>query len=105
MLPLYVCNAHCLLSYSRITKRLALDCEMVGVGIDGKESILARVSLVNSFGQVVYDQFVSPSEKVIDYRTAVSGIRPQDLKDGNQYFYLSLNVALKQNNKSLNQNY
>jgi hypothetical protein len=30
-----------------VTKVLAMDCEMVGAGSDGKRSILARVSLVN----------------------------------------------------------
>lgn len=29
-----------------VTKVLAMDCEMVGAGLDGKRSILARVSLV-----------------------------------------------------------
>lgn len=55
---------------------------MVGVGENGSESALARVSIVNSFGNTVYDQFVKPSEAVVDYRTRWSGIRPADLKNG-----------------------
>lgn len=35
-----------------LTKVLAMDCEMVGAGSDGKRSILARVSLVNLFMHV-----------------------------------------------------
>ena len=66
----------------RPTKKIALDCEMVGVGFDGKQHMLARVSIVNSHGHVVYDSFVAPQEKVVDYRTPVSGIRPANLKDG-----------------------
>lgn len=66
----------------RPTKKIALDCEMIGVGFDGKQHMLARVSIVNSHGQVVYDSFVAPQEKVVDYRTPVSGIRPANLKDG-----------------------
>jgi len=58
-----------------------MDCEMVGVG-DGTESVLARVSIVNQFGVPVYDKFVKPKEKVVDYRTHVSGVRPEDLKNG-----------------------
>ena len=69
----------------RITKRLGIDCEMVGVGIDGKDSMLARVSIVNSFGEAVYDKFVAPMQKVVDYRTEVSGIRPEDLVKGSLY--------------------
>jgi RNA exonuclease 4 len=32
------------------TKVLALDCEMVGVGIGGFDSALARVTILNSYG-------------------------------------------------------
>ena len=55
---------------------------MVGVGFDGKQHMLARVSIVNSHGHVVYDSFVAPQEKVIDYRPRVSGIKPANLKNG-----------------------
>ena len=65
-----------------MTKRLAIDCEMVGVGIEGKDNMLGRVSIVNSFGQTVYDTFVAPMQKVADYRTEFSGIRPEDLVNG-----------------------
>lgn len=65
-----------------VTKVVAMDCEMVGVGMNGKDSILARVSIVNQHGKVLYDKFVKPTEEVVDYRTAVSGIRPRDLVDG-----------------------
>lgn len=59
---------------------IAIDCEMVGVGVKGSESILARVSIVNWHGYVLLDRFVKPKEKVTDYRTWVSGIRAKDLK-------------------------
>ena len=52
---------------------------MVGVGRDGYRSILARVSVVNSDGNMVYDSFVAPTREVTDYRTWVSGVRPKDL--------------------------
>lgn len=67
-----------------LTKAVAMDCEMVGVGPDGEDSIVARVSLVNQFGKCIYDKYVKPTEKVTDYRTAVSGIRPDDIKNGEQ---------------------
>lgn len=59
---------------------MAIDCEMVGVGPNGEESVLARVSLVNWHGASILDTFVRPREKVTDYRTWVSGVRPSDLK-------------------------
>ncbi len=51
-----------------------MDCEFVGIGADGSEDALARVSLVNFHGAVLYDVHVRPSETVTDYRTAVSGV-------------------------------
>ncbi|GFY75480.1 RNA exonuclease 4 [Trichonephila inaurata madagascariensis] len=66
----------------RLTKTVSLDCEMVGVGPRGCDSILARVSIVNAYGECIYDTFVKPKEKVTDYRTFVSGVRPSDLVDG-----------------------
>ncbi|KAG6382187.1 ribonuclease H-like domain-containing protein [Boletus reticuloceps] len=60
-------------------KYLALDCEMVGVGIEGNESSLARVSIVNYTGAVILDVFVRQREKVVDYRTQWSGVRSTDL--------------------------
>ena len=50
---------------------LGMDCEMVGVGREGSDSVLARVSIVNHFGHPVYDKFVAPREKVTDYRLGV----------------------------------
>ncbi|KAL9182201.1 hypothetical protein ACHAXT_012853 [Thalassiosira profunda] len=59
---------------------LALDAEMVGVGPAGCHSRLARVSLVNWEGEVVYDALVKVAEPVTDHRTFVSGITAADLE-------------------------
>lgn len=64
-----------------IGKYLAMDCEFVGVGPEGKESALARVSLVNYYGHVIMDEFVRPREKVTDWRTWVSGVKPEHMKE------------------------
>ena len=55
---------------------------MVGVGIDASESSLARVSLVNYHGAVQLDVFVKQKERVVDYRTHVSGVRETDMTNG-----------------------
>jgi len=60
-------------------KLIALDCEMVGVGPDGLDSALARVSIVDINEIVVFDSFVQVSQPVTDYRTHVSGITRADL--------------------------
>jgi len=65
---------------AQLTRVLALDCEMVGTGPNAVRDALARVSIVNSAGAIVYDSFVSSSEKVTDYRTRWSGVRPSDLR-------------------------
>uniref|UniRef100_V9KME7 RNA exonuclease 4 n=1 Tax=Callorhinchus milii TaxID=7868 RepID=V9KME7_CALMI len=79
--------------FTGLTKAVAMDCEMVGVGPDGVESILARVSIVNHFGKCVYDKYVKPTEKVTDYRTPVSGIRPHDVKNGEEFKVVQKEVA------------
>ncbi|KAL4068800.1 ribonuclease H-like domain-containing protein [Scleroderma yunnanense] len=60
-------------------KYIALDCEMVGIGLEGSESSLARVSIVDFKGAVVLDAFVRQRERVVDYRTQWSGVRRADL--------------------------
>ncbi|KAG8819509.1 3'-5' exonuclease [Serendipita sp. 399] len=67
------------------TKFIALDCEMVGVGPFGLESALARVSIVNFAGDVVLDEFVLPQEVVTDWRTAVSGVRKEDMVNAKSF--------------------
>ncbi|CAG2169734.1 unnamed protein product [Oppiella nova] len=66
-------------SFSGLTKVVGMDCEMVGTGSDGTNSVLARVSIVNFFGHCIYDKYVKALEEITDYRTEWSGIRPKDL--------------------------
>jgi RNA exonuclease 4 len=60
---------------------IAMDCEMVGVGEGGRRSKLARVTLVNWNGEIVYDEFVKPTEEVTDYRTFASGVTAESLDE------------------------
>ncbi|RXN21690.1 RNA exonuclease 4-like protein [Labeo rohita] len=80
-------------AFEGLTRAVAMDCEMVGIGCDGEDSILARVSIVNHFGKCVYDKYVKPTEKVTDYRTAVSGIRPADIANGEDIKTVQKEVA------------
>ena len=59
---------------------------MVGTGYEGEDSMLARCSLVNRFGHVLYDKYVAPQEWVTDFRTKYSGIRVQDVRSEKGYF-------------------
>jgi len=53
---------------------------MVGVGPEGLESAVARVTICNWAEKVVLDTFVKCSVAVTDYRTFVSGIEAKDLE-------------------------
>lgn len=61
---------------------VGLDCEMVGIGLSGKQSALARCCIVDFEGVVIYDKYVRPKGFVTDFRTQWSGIRKQDLRAG-----------------------
>jgi DNA polymerase III epsilon subunit-like protein len=57
---------------------LAIDCEMV-VTINGYE--LARVTVLASDGQMIYDKFVKPKTQILDYCTEFSGITAEKLSN------------------------
>lgn len=48
----------------RLTKHIAMDCEMVGIGYMGKKHMLARVSIINQMGEVLMDKFCKPWQPV-----------------------------------------
>lgn len=75
------------------THIVALDCEYVGGGTDGSDDLLARVSIVNEEGHIVYDKYVKPRERVTDFRTSVSGIRPADIAKGLPFDVVQREVA------------
>ncbi|POW17342.1 hypothetical protein PSTT_00570, partial [Puccinia striiformis] len=58
-----------------------------------EQSALARVSIVNYYGNVVLDTYVRPKEKVTDYRTWVSGIKPQHLENASSFEDVTRKVA------------
>lgn len=78
---------------TKLTKFIAMDTEMVGIGFEGKDNMVARVSLVNKFGDCIYDKFVKPREPVVDYRTSVSGVRKEDLINGEQFDVVQKEVS------------
>ncbi|RHZ20166.1 hypothetical protein DYB37_002547 [Aphanomyces astaci] len=74
---------------------VAMDCEMVGVGVGGTRSVLARCSIVDFNGDVVYDEHIKPLEKVTDYRTHVSGIRSKSFRNAISFAQKLLPKALR----------
>lgn len=78
---------------NKLTKFLAMDCEMVGIGYNGDDHMLARVSIVNKFGDCIYDKFVKAREEVKDYRTSVSGVRKEDLLNAEEFSTVQKEVS------------
>lgn len=74
-------------------KYVAIDCEMVGIGSDGVNSALARVSVVDYEGEVLLDEYVKPKQRVTDLRTKVSGIHFHHVKTGLDFEEVQKKVA------------
>ena len=55
---------------------MALDCERI---LTSQGEKLARVTIVNYYGNVVFDTLVKPQSTVCDYREWITGIKPLDL--------------------------
>ncbi|XP_072258812.1 apoptosis-enhancing nuclease [Pyxicephalus adspersus] len=68
-------------SWLKPGKCVAIDCEMVGTGPGGRISELARCSIVNYNGEVLYDKYVKPELPITDYRTRWSGITRRHMQN------------------------
>lgn len=95
--PTHILDENTNEGFSSITeagKYISMDCEMVGVGpTPGKDSALARISIVDYHGRQLYDSFVLPKEPITDYRTFVSGITSQLLKSARSFEAVQTDVA------------
>ncbi|XP_074534008.1 apoptosis-enhancing nuclease [Halichoeres trimaculatus] len=76
-------SSPCLSSCS--TTVVAIDCEMVGTGPRGCCSELARCSILDYHGNILYDKYVQPRQPVTDYRTRWSGIRRHHLRNATPF--------------------
>ncbi|XP_077229454.1 polynucleotidyl transferase, ribonuclease H-like superfamily protein [Tasmannia lanceolata] len=76
-----------------LTDAIAMDCEMVGISPQGNKSALGRITLVNASGNVIYDEYVRPLERVVDFRTEISGIRPHNLWKAKEFGAVQKKVA------------
>ena len=73
---------------------VAIDCEMIGIGM---RSYLARVTIVDYSGDVIFDAFVKPpiirnATLKINYRTSISGVTKELLDRGRTFPRVQANV-------------
>lgn len=74
---------------------VAIDCIIIGVKPRGIVSnVLGRVSIVNSKGETIYDKYIKPRQTVTDYKTAVSGIRREDIENGEMFTKVKKEVTV-----------
>ncbi len=55
------------------------------VEIDSKFNGLARISIVNYYGDVLYDSFVKPIGEITNYRTDITGITEINLNEAIEF--------------------
>ncbi|OMO77791.1 Exonuclease [Corchorus capsularis] len=65
----------------KVHRAIALDCEMVGGGIDGSIDLCARVCLVDEDENLIFHTYVQPQGPVSNYRYEVTGITEDHLRD------------------------
>ncbi|XP_037538471.1 apoptosis-enhancing nuclease [Nematolebias whitei] len=70
---------------SRPTSVVALDCEMVGTGPGGRCSELARCSIIDYHGNILYDKCIKPCQPVTNFRTRWSGIQKRHLRNATPF--------------------
>ncbi|KAG8892419.1 hypothetical protein FRC00_012105 [Tulasnella sp. 408] len=73
---------------------IGLSCVCVGMGEGGTIAMLGRVSLVDRFGNVVYNTFVKPTSKIESYREATTGLDPSHFKEAVSFETVQLDVAV-----------
>ena len=66
--------------------------ELVGLGPFSFESGLARCSLVDYHGAVLYDKFIRPEGEITNYRTPVSGITPRHMEGATPFAVARLEI-------------
>jgi len=66
-----------------VTPYVAVDCEMVMV--EGNRHELARCSIVNYNGHVLFDKFIKPKQRITNFLTWVSGVTPAKIKNSPTY--------------------
>ncbi|KAL2942589.1 RNA exonuclease 4 [Bienertia sinuspersici] len=65
----------------KIHEAVAMDCEMVGGGSDGTLNLCGRVCLIDENEDILFHAYVQPQIPITDYRSDVTGLSEEHLKD------------------------
>ncbi|CAK7348186.1 unnamed protein product [Dovyalis caffra] len=60
---------------------IAIDCELVGGGIDGSLNLCAMVCLVDEDENIIFHTYVQPQITVTDYRYEITGLTEEHLRN------------------------
>ena len=55
--------------------------------------MLARCSIVNTKCEIIYDKFVKPREAVTDFRYRITGIKPDDINNGEDFVTVQKEIS------------
>ncbi|KAK1303043.1 Small RNA degrading nuclease 2 [Acorus calamus] len=72
---------------------LVSECTANGILVELLTRDVIHVLLVNEWENAVYDEYVRPLERVVDFRTEISGIRPKDLWKAKSFWAAQKKVA------------
>ncbi|KAG8893543.1 hypothetical protein FRC01_013530, partial [Tulasnella sp. 417] len=72
---------------------VGLSCVSIGTGHGGTISMLARVTIVDACGNILYDTYVQPTSAVESYRFATTGLEKDHFKDAVPFDQAQLTVA------------
>ncbi|TCD70078.1 hypothetical protein EIP91_005060 [Steccherinum ochraceum] len=76
------------------SKFIAVGVQVVHFNPAVRLPMVARVTLVDYKGFVVYDKFVRPTQPVCDYRTAQTGLQPRDLAGAPEFREVRFEVSM-----------
>ncbi|KAJ3429370.1 RNA exonuclease [Anaeramoeba flamelloides] len=85
----------------KIGKYLSFACDTCISKAQKEEEIIARVSIINYEGKVVYDTYVKPAEYITNYRTSITGITKKLLKHAPPLSEVQEKVSNVINNRTL----
>ncbi|KAI0067822.1 hypothetical protein BV25DRAFT_1834814 [Artomyces pyxidatus] len=81
------------------SKYVAVSAQVVFAGATASIPMVARVSVTDYIGDVVFDTFVRPTQPVVDHRTAETGVLPSHIANAPTFLDVQTQLTLLLRNK------